>query len=393
MKQKNFFLKSSIVLSLMASVALHATNGDTLIGVGVKTRGMGGAGIAYSQGAESALVNPALITEVQSDEISFGATVFMPTIETDLMGSGKVKSDADLSLIPEVSLAHSFGNGYYIGTGMWGTAGMGVDFKGTPQLMKMRTQLQLMQFAVPMAYKISGLSIAVAPIVQYGSLDISFDGTGIGIPKTGDGVSDDFGFGASIGMTYDMGNGLKLGAVYKSQVKMEYKGQISQAVMNTMGVVVDDHLDQPAEYGVGIAYTSGHHTIAVDYKRIAWSDAAGYDFFGWEDQDVFAVGYEYAEANWAFRLGYNHATSPVGELDMTVPGNTFKNVFNLLGFPATAEDHYTIGGSYQFSDTLTLDLAVVYATKSSNTFNAGSPYQISNDHSEVSASFQLTYKF
>ncbi len=378
---------------VLGSSAAYATNGDTLIGVGVKTRGMGGAGIAFSQGAESSLLNPALITDVKSDEISFGATIFMPTIETDMMGSGKVKSDADISLIPEVSLAHNFGNNWYIGTGMWGTAGMGVDFKGTPQLMKMRTQLQLMQFAVPVAYKTSGFSIAIAPIVQYGSLDIAFDGTGIGIPKTGNGVSDDFGFGASVGLTYDVGNGLKLGAVYKSQVKMTYKGQISQAVMNTMGVVVDDHLDQPAEYGVGMAYTSGPHSVAIDYKRIAWSDAAGYDFFGWEDQDIFAIGYEYAAANWAFRLGYNHATSPVQELDMTVPGNAFKNVFNLLGFPATAEDHYTVGGSYRFSDQLVLDLAVVYAAKSSNTFNSGTGFQIANDHSEVSASFQLTYNF
>ena len=35
-----------------------ATNGDTLIGIGAKTRGMGGTGVALSHGAESAPLQP-----------------------------------------------------------------------------------------------------------------------------------------------------------------------------------------------------------------------------------------------------------------------------------------------------------------------------------------------
>ena len=69
----------TIALSLMTSTLLHATNGDTLIAVGAKARGMGGTGIAISHGAESTLINPALITSVENTEISFGGTVFMRT--------------------------------------------------------------------------------------------------------------------------------------------------------------------------------------------------------------------------------------------------------------------------------------------------------------------------
>ena len=132
-------LKSGIALSLLTSTLLHATNGDHLIAVGAKARGMGGAGIAMSHGAESTLTNPALITSVEATEISFGGTVFMPDIKTQLnetpappgMGlppQNKMTSDADLNMIPEVSLAMKMSENFYVGIGMWGTAGMGVDY-------------------------------------------------------------------------------------------------------------------------------------------------------------------------------------------------------------------------------------------------------------------------
>ena len=392
------FLTRGILLStVVASTTLYATNGDTLIGVGVKTRGMGGAGIAFSHGAESALVNPAAITSVEEHEISFGATIFMPSIDTTLATPGGMlekSSAADLSLIPSVSLAQKVSEHVYIGTGMWGTAGMGVDFKGNPSHMNMRTQLQLMQFALPVAYKTGGLSIAVAPVVQYGSLDISYTNMLASImpkPQVGAGVSDDFGYGVDLGLVYDFGNGFHVGAVYKSQIEMVYAGQLTDSA-GAMGIALPDgdHLDQPAEYGVGLSYTTGGHTFAVDYKRIAWSDAAGYKVFGWEDQDVFAVGYEYAQDNWAIRLGYNHGSNPVA-----VNANPAINMFNLLGFPATAEDHYTLGGSYAFTQDLTLDLALVYSPESEKSFTLAPMMAapISNKHSETSVSFQLTYNF
>ena len=391
MKHKTL-AKGVIALSVLTSSILYATNGDALIGIGIKTRGMGGAGIAYGQGAESALLNPALITDIAGNEISFGATIFMPDIKTSIGGAPQSTSEADISMIPEVSLAHNLGNGYYIGYGMWGTAGMGVDFKNTPSAMNMNTQLQLMQLAIPMAYKAGGLSIAIAPVVQYGSLDINYQQPGN--LKVGDGVSSDFGYGFNIGATYGLDNGFNIGAVYKSAIEMEYATQLTNAA-TPFGIALPDgdHLDQPAEYGIGISYSSNGHSIAIDYKRIAWSDAAGYREFKWEDQDVFAVGYQYARDNWALRLGYNHATSPISE-----QLNPAINVFNLLGFPATAEDHYSMGGSYTFSESFTADIAVVYSPKSEKSFNItglGIPGNnlIVNKHTETSISMQVTYKF
>ncbi len=395
-----------VTLSMITSVALYATNGDTLIGVGAKTRSMGGAGIAFSHGSESTLVNPALITHINDNEISFGGTVFMPDISTDIRpySGGKKDSDADISIIPAVALSSKIGENLYIGTGMWGTAGMGTDFRDYNSLFNMETTLQLMQFAVPVAYKMEGLSIGVAPIVQYGSLDIHYV---MGTTTVSPGQSQDFGFGGSVGLTYDFDNGLTIGAVYKSEIKMSYKNVLSEATAPFQALPnfpeIGDTLEQPAEYGIGLGYTYGPHSIAIDYKKIAWSSATGYEQFGWEDQNVFAIGYQYEQDSWSIRVGYNHASNPLSIYNgsgMDMAGAAL-NMFNLLGFPATAENHYTIGATYEFSDTFSMDFTAVYAPEVTTSADISALQNIGmtgidsieNDHSELGITIQLNYKF
>ncbi len=424
--KNNRLMKAGITLSVLASSMLYATNGDTLIAVGAKARGMGSTGIGISHGAESALTNPALITSVENTEISFGGTVFMPNISAAMGQAPYYDSSANINVIPSVSIASKLNDNWYIGIGMWGTAGMGVDYRDAHQDQRdsgnlhMVTNLQLMQFGVPIAYKNSGFSIAVTPILQYGALDINYnDFTG---SSNGAGVSQDLAFGYSVGATYDFKeagmDGLTLGMVYKSSIDMDYSDQLSVATkpFADMGIfpgAMANNLEQPAEIGVGFSYVAGAHTFAFDYKNIQWSKAKGYKDFGWADQDVYAVGYEYAEDAWALRIGYNHASSPLTEAQsgpqVIAPGSYAQaggnamNLFNLLGFPATAEDHYTIGGSYAISQSVDLDLAYVYAPKTTTTMNTivgvnpqtGDMYTGPStvEHTESSFTFQLTYAF
>ncbi|HEY9190958.1 MAG TPA: porin [Sulfurovum sp.] len=385
-----------ITLSLITSTMLHATNGDNLIAMGAKARGMGGVGIAMSHGAESGLSNGALITNVASSEIAFGGTLFMPDIKTQFAGMPEYTSDADTNVIPEVSLAHKISENWYIGVGMWGTAGMGVDYSHVPGNFQMVTNLQLMQFGVPIAYKTGGLSLAVTPILQYGNLDINYFHPQLN-QSVGAGLAQDFGFGYNLGLAYDFSangvEGLTFGAMYRSAIEMDYDGQLVNAAEKfLLDLSSGDTLEQPEEYGVGLAYVMGQHTIAFDYKKIKWSEAKGYGDYGWDDSDVYAVGYAYTENEWTLRLGYNHADSAVTE-----NANPTLNFFNLLGFPANAEDHYTVGATYEFTNHFSLDLAYVYADETSDTFDIAAlgmgTDTITTSHAEDSISFQLAYKF
>ncbi len=395
-------MKRTIKLAVVAALALgttsaFATNGSTLIGLGAKSRGMAGTAIGISHGAESALSNPALITGIKKDhEISFGGTLFMPDVESAVGTGSSETSAADMNMIPEVSLATKVNDNFYWGIGMWGTAGMGVDYRDTAAasgLMKMVTNLQLMQFGVPLAYTTQGFTVAVAPVLQYGALDINYDNnagaTNTNPPQDGEigeGIAQDLQFGYNIGLSYEM-KGLTIGAVYKSEIEMEYKYQLSSAA-GYMGLNISDKLSTPAELGIGVSYKFGEHTVAIDYKQIKWSSASGYEDFNWDDQDVIALGYEYTQKEWAVRVGYNYASQPIqDDVDARI------DTFNLIGFPAIVESHYAIGGTYVLNDTTSVDAAFTYAPETSVTLDYFTSGKIETKHSQTGVSVQLNYAF
>jgi long-chain fatty acid transport protein len=427
-------MKKTIKLAVVAALALgatsaFATNGSELIGTGAKSRAMGGTAIGVAHGAESGLSNGALITSVEGTEVSFGGTVFMPAVSAD-MGMGAKDSAANMSVIPEISIANKISDNFYMGIGMWGTAGMGVDYRketGYTSNFQMVTNLQLMQFGVPLAYATNGFSIGVTPVLQYGSLDMNFAGgfdvtnaiaggmlpAGTSNPypvSFGAGVSQDLKFGYNVGLAYEV-SGLTIGASYKSQIDMEYTGQISGAsqIFANFGMfggkALSDKLSTPSEMGIGLSYEVSGNTIALDYKQIAWSSAEGYKDFKWEDQTVIALGYEYATKSWAARLGYNYANNPVKEQasgagTMDTTGSAI-NMLNALGFPATVKSHMSIGGTYNLSDATSIDLAYVYAPKVTDTYTVAgfgnfgpmNPQSVTVEHSQTSVSFQLNYLF
>jgi len=418
-------MKKTIKLALAASMVLgassaFATNGSNLIGVGAKARGMGGVGIGMSHGAESALANPALISSVEGTEVQFGGTIFMPDVENEngvnLGGLGdessSATSTADLSVIPSISIATKVNENFYWGIGMWGTAGMGVDYRSSENTgqLNMATNLQLMQFGVPLVYARNNFSIGITPVLQYGALDINYvisdalmtamtGGAMTTGTTVGAGIGQDLQFGINVGAAYEIA-GVTIGASYKSQIDMDYENVLSSTLsgFTSTGNYTNNKLSTPAEIGLGVSYKLEGHSVALDYKQIKWSSAKGYQDFEWEDQNVFALGYEYATKSWAARAGYNYAKSPISEQDYAgVNGAGISagvaNTLNLLGFPATTESHLTLGGTYGFNEQASVDLAFVYAPQVEDTYTNFLGQDITTKHSQTSVSVGLNYNF
>ena len=412
---------------LLSSSSVFATNGSVLIGTGTKIRGMAGTGIGIGHGAESALSNPAFITSVKNIDISFGGTLFMPNVKNKnnlvvpagnpgagtVYNTGFENSTADKGVIPEISIATKINEHFYVGLGMWGTAGMGVDYRDTKGPLeggtqfKMVTNLQLMQFGAPLAYKTHGLSLAVTPILQYGSLDMNYVSTnsaGNEEKSNGAGVGQDLKFGYNIGLSYER-SGFTIGAVYKSQINMDYKDQLKSAMAGFGVEYKNTQLSTPSEYGVGVSYRLGASSFAIDCKKIKWSTAKGYKDFKWNDQNVFALGYKYTTEKWIARFGYNYGKSPVkeqalGSMGSIVPGHPEQgdkagliNTLNLLGFPGIVKSHYSLGGTYALNEVVSVDLAYIYAPEVSATYKNFAGQDITTKHSQQSVSFQMTYDF
>lgn len=398
-------MKKVILLSAMASSILLATNGDNLISLGAESRAMGGTGIAMPMGTDSVFKNPSWLADVKGTEAMFGATLFMPdvksTVEPLMGGDGKeATSKADLSLIPAVAHAGRINEDFAYGVGMFGVSGMGTDYRnetGARGQNNMRTNFQYMRFVPSIAYKNEDLRLGAGLTLAYGALDMSTVlGTNPMDPATyaqrGGGMSDDFGFGFQLGAGYSITPEISLGAFYQSEVGTEYENVFD---FNMDGQYDNLKLSQPAEYGVGVGYNNGTYRVSLDVKQIQWSDADGYDSFGWDDQTVIALGAGYkVNPSLELRAGYSQADSPIDEsfTAATVGGTPMpaENVgyFNMMGFPAISETHITVGLGYQFSDKIGIDVAYVHSPK--ETLSALN-MQVSNEQNSVSGA--LKYKF
>jgi long-chain fatty acid transport protein len=401
-------MKRVIVISTLASTLLLATNGDNLISLGAESRAMGGTGIAMGMGTDSVFKNPSWLADIKGTQAMFGATLFMPEVKAknDNANGQEATSKADTSLIPAVSHAGRISDSIAYGIGMFGVSGMGADYRNengmTPQenkgLSDMRTNFQYMRFVPSVAYKKENLRVGAGLTLAYGALDMAAvmptDPQDMSTYKQrGGGMSDDFGFGAQLGAGYTITPNISVGAFYQTEIATEYEDVFD---FNMDGIYDDLKLNQPAEYGIGVGFKNSNIRASLDVKQIKWSDAEGYDSFGWDDQTVYSLGLEYKNtSDLAIRAGYSHANSPLDDGNFkgaTVGGAQMRpqdvTYFNMMGFPAISEDHYTVGLGYKFNNKIGIDIAYVYAPK--ETLKAMN-MQVSNEQQSLSGALKYTF--
>lgn len=400
-------LALAIATTAMASTPVLATNGDNLIGLGAQSRALGGTGTAAFFGSENALTNPALLGKSQGTEFAIGGTLFKPNVKatTDVasMTGQPVSqtSDNDTNIIPEVSLSTRINENWTFGLGIFGSAGMGVDYRdnaGTEgqtagpgkngdgtALFNGYSNLQIMKFAPSISYNSDKFGIGFAPVIQYGALDINYKsasmnpatGANQGVSNIGNGMSSDIGYGYNLGGYFNITSDLTIALAYQSAIDMKYKDQITTAAAGFGLTGFTDHLEQPAEIKAGVAYNMGSFMLTADAKQIKWGDAKGYKDFNWKDQNVFGVGAKYSGNGYWLGVGYNYGEDPIDKLDDNKTAaqggydNQAINMFNNHFFPGIVESHFTFGGGYSLTKNISLDGAIVYAPEVTKTVNTG----------------------
>jgi long-chain fatty acid transport protein len=385
--------------------------------VGPIARAMGGVGVAAPQDALSAVFsNPAAMCfgpYCPGSEFNFDATVFMPSAETkikvDAMGinTGWEESDSDMYLIPALAIAVPITDKLRFGFAGYGVSGLGVDYNDKFDLnptpgtgtQDVYTDLSIMKIAPNIAYLVTpNFSIGASLHVNMGVLDLDYK----------DGTSTGWSIGGQIGAIYKTGP-VSLGLVYVTPQKIDHEGV---ADLDGDGSADDLELESPQSVGFGIAFEPIQQVLLIeaDVKWLNWSDAAGYEDFGWEDQWVFNIGAQYKPTSkLALRAGYNYGKNPVEEHNgwegvlsptVNVQGkdvNRFQyEVLRITGFPAIVEHHITAGIGYQITKNISLNLGYMHAFENdieeTGTF-FGADASIESTLSEDSVDFGLTWRF
>lgn len=388
-------MKRLLLLALLLiEVALFATNGDSLIGVGPTSRAMGGVGISSAQDSISAIFsNPATLWQIEGNEFDFSGTYFSPTVKAKvnvpvigLVWKGE-SQDKGFS-IPAIGLSYKMNESWTFGIGAYGVSGMGVDYRNIDPF-ETNTKVSVMKFVPAFAYKKGSFSYGLGLDIDYQAADF------------GQGTSHNYAFGARLGMNYNYKK-FNFGLVYVTPQNVKHN-----RIYDFNGDSIYDNikLENPAQYGIGISQKFGDSLLlAFEIKYLDWNSADGYKDFDWDSQWVYAVGMCYKISERVkLRVGYNYAKNPVNEhnyfnfMGLTnVQGNylpTFGyEYFRIIGFPAIVESHVTCGMSYSINNNVNINLGYKHAFSKTikENFLLGS---LESKLSEDAFDFGLSFKF
>lgn len=370
-------LASLLVLPQIAA----ATNGYFAHGVGIKSKGMGGAGLAYPQDALVGATNPAGFAFID-DRFDIGVDYFRPDRSSEISGSGapvNMAYDGNGEtgfFMPDAGVRMGINEQVAVGLTVYGNGGMNTSYDSPIGLFgSTDAGVNLMQlFVVPsMSIKV-GDDHAIG--VGFNLAWQSFEATGLQNfdnemmttepgSVTDNDASTSTGFGARIGYLGHFGCAVRFAAAYQTRTSMsefeEYAGLFAES----------GDFDIPASFSAGIAVTPTEKLVAaVDFSYIQYSDiksianpllpnlgeaplgdenAAG---FGWEDMTVVKVGVAYdVSEDLTLRGGFNYGGQPIPSSE---------TLFNMLA-PGVVESHVTFGGTWRLSETMDLSFAYMHA--------------------------------
>jgi len=335
----------------------HATNGDQMIGVTATQWGMAGAVVAAPQDAGTIMSNPAGLAELGMKEVRFdmGFGLLNPPRKVN-----NYESDSDYYLIPSGAVAFNVNDRLYLGMGMAGLSGMGVDFPDTAATTGSQAVVTTKQF-----YKIApGFGFRVNDKLSVGAaLNIDYQSLALSNPMYTLPQNQVYGFGVTAGLIYKLNDRLQVGAAWVSKQNMdEFK-------WNTSAGAFEMAMDGPQQFSLGLAFKPVPGLlIEADVKHIQFGDVldsiavsrpaayagpipASFNF-GWEDQTVFALGVQ-KEINpkTTVRVGFNYGESPIGPED----------VKNNIGSLAVTEKHVSLGVTRKLSDKVSGSLSYMHA--------------------------------
>jgi len=414
-------LLSVAIFSLgLMPVASYATNGLFLIGNGNKAKGMGGVGIAIGMDSLSAATNPATIAGM-ANRFDIGVDIFKPDVEGQL-GSVSSKSEAAINglglestfILPSMGGTYQWNDDITLGLSAVPVGGGGTKYltnfyeaaaAGDPNAptvnQRLGVDLVVGEIVSTIAFKVNethsvGASflIGIARFEAYGiGLFDPFTQTQGTLSRFSDQGKDwSLGYGARIGWLGNFGK-LKVGVEYTSEVDMNEFDLYSELFAE------GGNFDIPADLGLGISYqATSSLLVAFDVKRIFYEDVAsianlgpnlagdpagplgsedrrlGLDNglgFGWTDQTVYKIGAEYnINEKWIARAGWNYGESPINE--------NREIIFNLVA-PATVEHHLTLGGTYNLSPSMEINVSYIHAFENEQC----GPTYISDDGSNL----------
>lgn len=396
---KSFFKSLALLSAFAFSSTVFATNGYLAHGYGIKSKGMAGTGIALPQDTLIGATNPAGIAFV-GNRLDLGVSIFSPRRSYEVTGTpsappsaalapGKVDSDREYFLIPELGMTWQLDEHKAVGIIVTGNGGMNTKYASSKNTFgggKAGIDLAQLFIAPTFSYRFdNNAAIGVSAILAYQGFEAKGLSQFAGLSNspsdlTDNGHDSSYGAGINLGFILPVGTRVTLGGGYRSRIYMsefdDYKGLFAEK----------GGFDIPASATIGVAWkTTKNLTVLLDVQKTWYSqvDAIGNAMmpamgacmtratptsssclggnngigFGWDDMTVVKFGIQYQASNdWTWRAGYSHGNQPIPDSEV---------FFNILA-PGVMEEHFTVGFTKKYDGGhQEINFAAIYAPEHS----------------------------
>ena len=137
--KKRLSSNTAMIALAIVPIAASATNGYFAHGYGVRSKAMAGTGVAFSQDAVAAAINPAGLAYV-GNRLDLELELFSPHREYHVQGGptpqsmfplnpGTVESDSVYFVVPTIGWSYQLDEQQSIGVTLYGNGGMNTDYK------------------------------------------------------------------------------------------------------------------------------------------------------------------------------------------------------------------------------------------------------------------------
>lgn len=351
---------------------------------GAKAAGMGTAFVGLADDPSAILFNPAGLTQLKDTQLYGGITILRPstTYTNDRGESESTKSQAFFP--PHLYLSTAMpASDVILGVGLYSPFGIGGrkwSETGLTRYQSVESTIATFSINPTIAWRASdALSLAAGIDYLRASMRMKrmLDQSSLGAGDASSAIeADGDGWGYNLGALYRAGEGLRIGAAYRSAVKVDYRGDmaiegIAPAAQPLFGgpsyeTGITTMNRFPDIWSLGAAYRiSPHLIIAADAELVRWSSFDRMDLniereappalvdssapLAWKDSWQLKIGAEYAVTGaLALRAGYAFINTPVPDSSLE-PGNPDADQHNISVGLGYNNSSYTIDGFYNLS--------------------------------------------
>jgi long-chain fatty acid transport protein len=433
-----------LAMSGIASPVL-ATNGMNMEGYGPIATAMGGASMAYDNGAAAVVNNPATLglMAAGTSRIDVAVGGLHPNVTAKLAGMPEAKSGGDAYYMPALGWVAKTGRFSY-GVGVFSQGGMGTEYAagsfmsaGSPG--ETRSELGVGRLIAPLAFEISpDLTIGGSLDFVWATLDLKMAASTamLGSMVTGgsgalfgalpsmmgmnwarvdfsdgndfSGAAKGYGWAENIGFTYRVAPTVTIGGVYHSKTSLSdletggsgatmSAGMSGGAAMfNDSGKIKVRNFQWPETYGFGVSVkVLPQLQVVADVKHIGWSKVMKdfkmtYESGGMGGSVDFTLPQEWKDQT-VLQLGATYMLNEQLALRAGFNGsrNPIPDTYLNALFPAIVKNHYTFGVGYAISKSAEVNGSFAYAPKVTQTGGSG----ITNEHSQTNWQLMYTQRF